>query len=153
MSWEEMVPETKPCWCGKGTITYRMQMDDWNRTRNSREINCPVCLEQANRESEERRQREESKKALYEKAKALAENSHLEHWLSRYSGLSKKAAWQLYTSGKGYPSLGTFYKNTKNEGLANYMRRSFLSDFEDALKKMNVIDEEVQELLNERERI
>jgi hypothetical protein len=152
MSWEEMVLETKPCWCGKGTITYRMEMDDWNRTQNSREINCPACLEKANSEKA-RKQREEKRKAIHEKAKDLAAQRHLEYWLSLYSGLNKKAAWQLYTSGKDYPSLGTFYKHTKDEGLQNYMRRFFLSDFEDALKKMNIIDLEIKELLNERERI
>jgi hypothetical protein len=151
MSWEVMGSQTTECHCGKGTMTHVMEMDDWNRTRSSTEIHCPDCSEKAAREAEERRQEEARNDALYSKAKRLATDRYLRKWLDLYSGLTAKAAWQRYTGGSGYPALGTFYKHVKHAGgVAEYMRRCFVTDIEDALRKMSIEDKEIDELLSQR---
>src|SRR6516164_11451902 len=43
MSYEEMIPLTRPCRCGGGTVIIHWEMDDWNRTRHSIETRCPRC--------------------------------------------------------------------------------------------------------------
>jgi hypothetical protein len=65
--------------------------------------------------------------------------------------LRKKAAWPRYTGGSGYPALGTFYKHVKDAGGVNaYMRRCFESDIEEALRKLPIEDNEIEELLSQR---
>ena len=144
--------ETTECACGKGTTTFVVEMDDWNRIRNHTDIHCPRCLKKATQDAEARERKEALKEALYEEAQKLAEKRYLEQWLALYTGLATKEAWQRHTGGSGYPALGTFYKHVKDAGsLTEYMRWRFLSDFEDALRKMAVNDEDIQKLLSQRE--
>jgi hypothetical protein len=150
MSWEVMSSDTKPCECGKGTVTHVMEMDDWNRIRNSMEIHCPDCRKKAARRADEQRRTEAQKERLYEQAKRLAIKRYLMQWLDGYEGLSSKAAWERYTGGSGYPALGTFYKHVKDAGgLAKYMRWCFENDIEGALKNMAVRDQDILDLLKE----
>jgi len=153
MSWEEMCPETKTCWCGNGTITYITEMDDWNRVRHHTQINCPICKEEADKEAAERQRREESRNKLRSEAKSIAEERYLARWLAMYSGLNKREAWKLYTGGSGYPALGTFYKHVREQGLTEYVRWCFSNDFQKALERMGVEDNDIQHLLSEREYI
>lgn len=151
MSWEIMRSETTECHCGKGTMTHTMEMDDWNRTRSSTEIHCPDCLKKAVQEAEERRRKQAANEALFNKARKLATDRYQQKWLNLYSDLTKKAAWQRYTGGSGYPALGTFYKHVKHAGgVPEYMRWSFESDFEDALRKMDIEDKDIIKLLSQR---
>src|SRR5690606_31990624 len=108
-------PETKPCWCGKSTITYVTEMDDWNRTRNSRIINCPDCFKKNAKEVEEEAQKKLIRENLFNEAKELAIDNYLNFWLEKFEGMNKKQIWEYLTNGDGYPSLGTFYKHTKDE--------------------------------------
>lgn len=150
--WEVARSNTDKCWCGKGTITYSMEMDDWNRTRNSREIHCPACLKKAQAEEKRRALKEKKKEALYRNARKIAIKRYLKAWLNLFVGLSKKAAWERYTGKDRYPALGTFYKHVKDHGdLAAYMQWSFEADFERALAVMAVKDAEIQALIRERE--
>jgi hypothetical protein len=48
MSWEVMQTRTGPCGCGAGTETCTLEVDDWNRTRNSTEIHCRLALSNEN---------------------------------------------------------------------------------------------------------
>jgi len=151
MSWEIMRSETKPCQCGKGTISQILEMDDWNRTRSSTEIHCPDCLQKAAEEAEARRQKESANESLYNNAKKLATDRYLRKWLDLYSGIASKAAWQRYTGGSGYPALGTFYKHVKDAGgVREYMEWRFQSDFESALREMDIEDKDIIELLSQR---
>lgn len=153
MSWEKMVPEEKPCSCGKGTITYITEMDDWNRIRTSREINCPVCSENERIRLEEQKAKEQKRVNLYINARNLAESRYLDKWLNMYEGLNKKDAWQLLTGGDGYPAIGTFYKHVKEEGVNKYLQRHFRDHFEEALRIMEVKDREIENMLHEKSRI
>jgi hypothetical protein len=152
MSWEAVRSETRKCWCGKGTITDVLEMDDWNRTRDYRKFDCPACEKKHSEEAAALKRREEKKENLYRKAQKIAEDRYLTDWLSRYEGLSKKEAWMRYTGGSGYPSLGTFYKHVKHAGgIIEYMRWRFSSDFPAALRSMAVKDPDIQALLAQRE--
>jgi|SRR5215831_10863702 len=151
MSWEVMKSETTKCHCGKGIMTYTMEMDDWNRTRSSTEIHCPDCRARAALEAKERAQRAAGNEALYDQARNLATDRYMPKWLDLYAGLTKKAAWQRYTGGCGYPALGTFYKHVKHAGgVTTYMRSCFESDFEEALQKMSIEGKEINKLLSAR---
>jgi hypothetical protein len=153
MSWEEMVPQTLPCPCGKGSMTRHLEMDDWNRTRQWTEIHCEPCrLERKHRESREAA-REQEKSALHEKAKHLAQERYLVKWLARFQGVSKKQAWLMYTGGSGYPALGTFYKHVRDMGIEKYLVHEFSYHFEEALKQMAISDTEINELLEAHERL
>jgi hypothetical protein len=153
MSWEEMSAETKICPCGKGTITYCMEMDDWNRIRHHKKINCPKCKAQADEKIRLEIERDQNREMLLAKALRIAEERYLARWLGMYANKSKKAVWMLYTGGSGYPALGTFYKHVQDEGIEQYLRRNFSHDFQKALKQMKVKDGDIQELLAARERI
>ena len=153
MSWEEISREDSPCKCGKSTMTRIFEMDDWNRTRNHTEIQCPVCHKEAIREIEEKEKKEKQRALLYEQAKNIALQKYLNQWLEKYEGLNKKQAWLLLSSGSGYPSLATFYKHTKEEGLLNYLTRQFNYDFCEILKEMNISDSEITNLINKRSNI
>jgi hypothetical protein len=135
-----------------GTITYVMEIDDWNRTRSHREIACSVCLEEERQEQEVHALREKRREDLYGKAKDLATKRHLDKWLDLYARVTKKEAWRRYTGGSGYPTLGTFYKHVKDfGGVTEYMRWCFSNHFEEALKALAVKDDDVEALLAERE--
>jgi len=154
MSWERMSEETRACPCGKGTVTYVMDMDDWNRTRHYQSINCPTCKAEADRKERLEAEREAKREDLLSRALQIAQKRYLARWLDLFAGMSKKAAWQLYTGGEGYPALGTFYKHVKDDGgIERYLRRSFAHDFQRALKQMNVKDADTQKLLTEREKL
>ncbi len=153
MSWETMVPDVKPCWCGKGTITYVTEMDDWNRVRNHKEINCPECREQDRIKTEENNAKEEKRKSLHDKARNIAVSRYLDQWLAMFRDLNKKEAWQLYTKETGYPTLSTFYKHVKDKGVLLYMERNFKSEFEKTLGIMGVQDSEIKDLLHQKDSI
>jgi hypothetical protein len=151
MSWDVIKSETTECACGKGTATFVVEMDDWNRVRNHTDIHCPDCLRKAAKDAEERQQKQAANEALYNEARMLATDRYQQKWLDLYSGLTKKAAWERYTGGAGYPALGTFYKHVKHAGgVSDYMRWSFESDFEDALRKMSIEDKDINNLLSQR---
>lgn len=153
MSWEEMVPDIRPCWCGNGTITYVTEMDDWNRVRHHTRIECEVCKTKAEENARLKQQRHQERENLLARAKLIAEDRYLNGWLAMFAGLNKRETWLLLTDGSGYPALGTFYKHVKEEGVSQYLSRNFSHDFQKALAKMGVKDNEVQDLLAARERI
>ena len=154
MSWEIMRSETGPCECRAGTMTHFMEMDDWNRTRSSTEIHCPTCREKRSRELDANQARERRRDELLRTAKQLATDRYLEKWLALFTGMSKKAAWERYTGGSGYPALGTFYQHVKHSGsLSRYMEWCFPNDLEKSLQTLGVEDKEIQALLKEHSRL
>lgn len=151
MSWEIMSSETHPCECGAGTETFTFEMDDWNRTRNSTEIHCPQCRDKKRRELEAEEMRERRREDLLERARQLATERYLPRWQLLFAGITKKAAWERYTGGSGYPALGTFYLHVKRSGgLSKYMEWCLTSNLERSLRVLGVEDEEIHGLLQER---
>jgi hypothetical protein len=53
---------------------------------------------------------------LLEKAQNLAMERYLAKWLALFAGMTKKAVWERYTGGSGYPALSTFYQHVKHTG-------------------------------------
>ncbi len=154
MSWEIMSAETRPCECGGGTETFTFEMDDWNRTRSFTEIHCPQCQEKKRRELEATERRERRRDELLERAQRLAAERYLPRWQALFAGMTKKAAWERYTGGSGYPALGTFYEHVKHSGsLDKYMEWCLTSDLERSLRVLGVEDKEIDALLQERARL
>ncbi len=151
MSYESMGTEIRSCWCGKGTIVFDTEMDDWNRVRHRTVINCVYCSRQQQENIDSENKRKARRDELYQRAKTIAESRYQQAWVDRHAGMSKVDAWLLYTGGVGYPSLGTFRKHVKEEGLAKYFRRTFSQGFEEALNKMEVVDPEINEILTQME--
>ena len=89
MSWEVMRSETAPCECCAGTVTYTFEMDDWNRTRNGREIHCGTCQEKDRLRVEAEHARQIKRDSLLEEARRIATERYLELWLKSYASLSK----------------------------------------------------------------
>jgi hypothetical protein len=143
-----MRSEIGPCKCGAGTMTNVMEMDDWNRTRSSTEIHCPACEEKRFREREAYQARESRRAELLRTATQLATDRYLQRWLALFAGMSKKAAWKLYTGGSGYPALGTFYQHVIHSGsLSKYMEWCFPNDLEKSLRIIGAEDKEIETLL------
>jgi hypothetical protein len=154
MSWEIIRTETHPCDCGAGTATFTFEMDDWNRTRSSTEIHCPPCREKEHQKQRENEERERRRDELLDRARQVAKERYLTQWLALFAGMTKKAAWEQYTGGSGYPALGTFYQHVKHSGsLSKYMEWCLTSDLEQALRVLAVEDKEIQSLLQEREQL
>lgn len=153
MSWEEMGSETKPCPCGKGTVTYRWEMDDWNRTRGSTTIDCPKCKAEADAREAAAMQREREREELLSKARRLGEERYLERWLALFKNKNKKEAWLIYTGGDGYPALGTFYTHVRDEGIEKYLTQHFSYDLDKVLRKLRVDDQEITALLKAAEKL
>jgi hypothetical protein len=95
MSWEQMRSDTRPCPCGKGTITYCMDMDDWNRFRHYQIIDCAKCQSEADEKQRLESERERRRESLLAKAVHIAERRYLVRWLAMYEGKDKKAAWLI----------------------------------------------------------
>lgn len=149
MSWEEIGKVTKSCPCGKGTVTYREEMDDWNRVRVHKQIECAPCKEVAEEKERQEEHRKEMKASLFEKARHIAEERYITSWLTSFNNLNKREVWLKLTGGNGYPSLGTFYKHVKEEGLTKYLNRIFSQDFPEILKREGVDDKDIEALLKE----
>lgn len=150
MSWEEMTRKTKPCRCGNGTVSYISEMDDWNRFREKTIINCERCREEATQTKRLNEEKAQLRRELLNKACRLAEEKYSHIWLEKFSGLNKKQAWEYLTNENGYPSLGTFYKHTKEMGgLESYLKWCFRKDFETNLKVLNISDPEIEKIISE----
>lgn len=129
MSWEEMYRRDYPCICGKGTYTEIGEMDDWNRTRDYKIINCSECAERARIAAEEERkakaEREASLKILLEEITTHFEKHYMEDWLSFFAcARNKKEVWTLAkkTGIESY-SLSAFYDHNKGSSMEDYIRR------------------------------
>ena len=74
MSYELIGSEIRPCWCGKGTIVFHTEMDDWNRVRHHTEINCEYCKHQQQEKEDAENKRKVRHDELYQRAKTMAES-------------------------------------------------------------------------------
>lgn len=151
MSWETMSSETKPCNCGRGTVTYERQMDDWNRVRKLRTINCDICSEAEGKRHDKARKAKEQFDHLTLEAFCLAEQRYFPKWVDQYSGKSKKEIWRHLIGDGTYPTLPTFYKHVGDcGGLSNYLASYFRTHFDKILARMDIDDDEVKTLLLQR---
>ena len=169
MSWEEMSIEKHPCPCGKSTYSVTHRMDDWNRTDSSMNMDCEECRSNyvlfcedyyrsglphtaqfwiSNQTQSEYGRLCEEASACRQKAKSLRTERYLPKWKALFEGRNKKQAWATLTdNGSRYPSLGTFYQHTKDEGLDAYLVRHFENAddraFMEIVKILGIDDAEV----------
>ncbi|MED4351412.1 hypothetical protein P9265_03560 [Schinkia azotoformans] len=128
MSWEEMYRQDYPCKCGKSTFTEIREMDDWNRFREYRVINCPECAKQEQIEAEKQKEKQiKNEKRLRELAadiKASFESSYADEWSAFFQPFkSKKDAWQLaHKMGVENKSLSSFYQFYKGISIEEYAK-------------------------------
>lgn len=148
-----MGSQTRPCPCGKGTVTYRWETDDWNRTRDYTTINCPACRAEADAKEKAELARERERERLLSEASRLGRERYLERWLGLFANKSKKDAWFIYTRGRGYPALGTFYKHIREDGIEKYLRQHFEYDLPKVLSTLRVDDPEIAALLRDAEKL
>ncbi|MEI3609933.1 hypothetical protein [Pseudogracilibacillus sp. SO10305] len=139
MGWDIMSTDTYPCECGKGTYTEVREMDDWNRIRVHRTINCPICKLKA--EEIENKLIEERKRldTLAREIKSYFKENYIEQWFAYFSAAkSKKAVWEYSRDlrvNKG--SLSTFY-NRKYTSMEEYI--SELATFDNMKNIMEALD-------------
>ncbi|MDY0394934.1 hypothetical protein RWE15_11435 [Virgibacillus halophilus] len=90
MGWEEMNTRVYPCWCGKGTFTEVSEMDDWNRTRSTRTINCPECAKKEEEEKESLKKERERLNTLEKEIKNYFEDHYMREWLACFATAKNK---------------------------------------------------------------
>lgn len=143
MSWEEMYRRDYPCNCGKGTYTEVVEMDDWNRRREHRSINCLECAEKEKiakiKEGEER----ERLKKLDEEIKTYFRERYIEAWLTYFaSAKNKKEIWALAKEiGVERDSLSSFYNRNKSISMEDYVENLAVSDnMKSIMQVLNIED-------------
>ncbi|CAE6899508.1 hypothetical protein [Paraburkholderia domus] len=150
MSWEQISTETRPCPCGNGTVTITTEMDDWNRYRESKAIDCPSCRATQHALDSAREQHIARKTASVAQAHALAASRYLDQWLALFEGKSKKSCRDTLFKTDKYPAMGTFYKHVEQSGsLHKYLEAEFHRDFEAALRLLGVNDAEIAALFEQ----
>ncbi len=143
MSWEEMYSRDYPCSCGKGTYTEVVEMDNWNRRREHRTINCPECAENEKIAKINEAKEREKLKNLDEEIKTYFSEHYMEKWLSYFdSAKNKKEIWAL-AKGRGIEgdSLSSFYSRNKSLSMEEYVKNLAVSNnMQKIMQFLNVED-------------
>lgn len=153
MSFERMIDDVKVCDCGEGTITYVNEMDDWNRTQRWKEFQCLHCEKEHEKIIQQQNSDREQRDLLLRQAQDIAINRYLEKWLKHFEGRNKKQVWEMLVTGPSHPALGTFYKHVRETGLEKKLTYWLKNNIIDSLKLLGIQDEEIVQLLEERDDI
>jgi signal recognition particle subunit SEC65 len=146
MSWEEMYCRDYPCSCGKGTYTEVVEMDDWNRRREHRTINCPECAENEKIAKINEVKEKERLKKLDEEIKTYFRELYMEKWLSYFdSAKNKKEIWTLAKEiGIEKDSLSSFYSRNKSINMEEYVRNLAISNnIQKIMQVLNIGDKDL----------
>lgn len=148
MSWEEIHVEKLKCPCGKGTYTVRLLMDDWNRSEENWEMDCPICkkkyqLYEYNYHDsgldckaylwvvkklyeemvKDKKHLEQTKISLVNSAKTRYKDKWLFYF---HDAKTKKEVWRKLTDdGNRNLNLSTFFSHTQNDDIIKYVRDYF----------------------------
>jgi len=145
-----MGTDNYPCECGEGTYTEVREMDDWNRTRVHRTINCPNCKLKA--EEIENKLIEDFKRlnTLAEEIKSYFKENYIEQWIAYFStAKSKKAVWEYSRNlGVNTGSLSTFYSR-EYTSMEEYITE--LATYNNMSKIMKELDIQDNNLTNKVE--
>lgn len=154
MSWELMSDEKRICACGKGFVVERHYMDDWNRTREERFVECKYCKEQ---QLKERNRREEMRSA-FDKIVSYFNEKYLDQWIAYFKDkISKKSIWEtVHSIGLENCSLSTFYSDHRSHSIEEmngyYKSLVKIKNITKIIQildiKDEVIENELPELLN-----
>ncbi len=171
MSWEETSRNEHGCPCGGGTYTVAVFCDDWGRSEERWQMNCPACRERYGlhkyyyedkamsseaylwvrrellREADDVRARLHKTRG---EALTLGAARYIDKWLSYFHGAkTKKEVWRRLTDdGQRYPSLSAFYSRVRNHDVQGYLRSEFRFGNSPAiLEALGIVDNEVTEKL------
>lgn len=124
MSWEETSNDKIPCSCGKGTYTILVEMNDWNRTRSKRFINCPDCAEKEKNFRLILNQNSERLEKTAPKLRTYFKEKYMVQWLSYFnSAMTKKDYWEIAKEiGVEDNSLPLFYQHNKGKSMSEYIK-------------------------------
>lgn len=152
MSWEVMSDKEKTCSCGKGTVRIKIEMDDWNRTRESEEIKCEECQKELIRKK--KIQDDEYMKyvklsndvIIYFKEKYLTE---LLKYFEQYK--SKKSIWEEMSRIEiEKRSLQSFYNHNKNFDQQKYIEDIIsIRNIHKIISLISIKDEILEQMLEE----
>jgi hypothetical protein len=171
MTWDES-KEDKACPCGTGTYTITRRANDWGQGGEWFEMNCSRCREtyvqfkldyldpgapgstsildlwvlRRDKEAVDDLQKQIKRTEQSMLAKALPR--YLSRWLKHFAGKSKKDVWrELKPLDRSHvPSLGTFYKHTK-DGVETYLQDFFAAKrIISILDLLKITDSEMTEL-------
>lgn len=96
MSWEVMRDEEKTCSCGKGKIRIIVEMDDWNRTRESEEILCEECQKELLRKKKIKEDEDKKYAKLSNDVIIYFKEKYLPELLKYFEQTkSKKSIWEV----------------------------------------------------------
>ena len=143
MSWEEMYRRDYPCSCGKGTYTEVVEMDDWNRRREHRTINCPECAEIEKQAKINEDKERERLKQLDEEIKTYFNERYMEKWHSYFASTkNKKEIWTLAKEmGIERDSLSSFYSRNKSLNMEEYVTNLAVSNnMQKIMQALNIED-------------
>lgn len=152
MSWEEMDRRDYPCNCGKGTYTEVVEMDDWNRRREHRTINCPECAENEKIAKINEAKERDRLKNLDEEIKTYFREHYMEKWVSYfYSAKNKKEIWALAREiGIERDSLSSFYSRNKFLKMEEYVTNLVVSNnMQKIMQVLNIEDVDLSCKVNE----
>jgi hypothetical protein len=172
MGWDLMSEKQHICACGSGTYTVRFFMDDWNRTEERWEMDCPICKQRyqlytysyydSGMSSEGQvwvlkaeLAKVESIGTQLNKARNdivdFATSRYMEAWLSYFQDAkTKKEKWRRLTDDgrRMYPSLSAFYQHTKDRSVEEYLKEEFrYINIPNILAKINVTDSYIDDNL------
>lgn len=152
MSWDEMKCTEYHCPCGKSTYTVKLFMDDWGRSEERWNMECPDCKQnyrlysisyyhKARSEAspcwvprsayEEVEETREKLFSTRKEATNIAATRYLGNWWDYFKDIKiKKRVWEILIQKKKvtYPSLQMFYSDVNRKGLEAFLRGWFAYD-------------------------
>ncbi|MCD7032868.1 hypothetical protein LRR81_01410 [Metabacillus sp. GX 13764] len=155
MSWEEMYRREYPCSCGKGTYTEVSKMDDWNRRREFRVMNCLICAENERAEEAKIREEREQLNTLAKEIKTYFTENYLQEWLNFFGAAkTKKKAWEIAKEiGVETDSLSSFYSR-KYYNIEKYIESlTTYTNIDKIVQVLNIYDNELMQKIKEAIRL
>lgn len=152
MSWEVMRDEEKTCSCGKGKIRIIVEMDDWNRTRESEEILCEECQKELLRKKKIKEDEDKKYAKLSNDVIIYFKEKYLPELLKYFEQTkSKKSIWEvMHGIGIEKRSLQSFYSHNKKFDKQRYLERAIsIGNISEIISLINIKDEMLEQMLKE----
>ena len=125
MSWQESYRRTYQCDCGQGEVTLIGESDDWNRTRETENINCAYCSDKirhlAKQESKDRQSRDQRIESLDAEIKSIIKTIYMDGWYSFANKFKNKKVVHEFIMQKKleHISISSYYQHNKRNSLTD----------------------------------